>query len=197
MSSNTFELNRAPCRIESVTFAKSKPRSVNDEGAGVKKLKLWMDVTRESRMTKVMPLFGGLIESDTDKRVAAAGGAGFEIKSRKRLGVSSVKLLDPQGEILVESPTARIGFPRLSMSKEAKTMWLVLDVEMQIPKAALKTIDDYFRADVLASIANAQLDLEDEADAKVTAKREEKAKKKASKKGRKAGQVDWEKKPAA
>ena len=167
MSGGTFEIVKARCRIESVTFAKAKPRGPNDKGAGVKKLKLWIDAADDELMGHIVPLFAGVIDQHTTHRVASEGGPGFEVRSKRKLGLSNVKVHDPQGEVLFDSPTARVERPKLVIGKEGKTAWLVLDVEMAIPKKALSVVDDYFKADVLASVANAQMDLEDQANEKV------------------------------
>ena len=71
-------------------------------------------------------------------------------------------------KLLMEASNARVGQPRLVISKEAKQVWLELTIEMAIPKANLAVVDDYFKADVLLSVANTQLDLEDEVKLKVT-----------------------------
>ena len=185
MSSNTFEIIKTPARIESITFAKAKPKSANDAGAGVKKLKLWLSVNEKEMMRNIAPLFAGVIDENTAHRVASEGGAGFEVRSKKKLGVSNVVVLDPQGDILFESKMARVERPKLIIGKEGKVCWLVLDVEMGIPKKALAVVDDYFKADVLVSVANAQLDLEDEVKAKV-----EKSAAKNAKRS-KGGAVEW------
>lgn len=167
MSSNTFEVTRAPGRIESVTFAKSKPKSDTDNGAGVKKLKLWIDVSSTPLWRATVPLFHGAVDEHTLQRVAKEQGSpGFETRSKKKLGVSNVKVMDPQGKILFESPTARIERPRLIIGKEGKTAWLVIGTEIAIPKRVLADLDDYFKADVQVSVANAQMDVEDEVAAK-------------------------------
>lgn len=186
MSGGTFEITKARCKIESVTFAKAKPKGPNDNGAGVKKLKLWIDAAEDGLMKRIVPLFAGVVDEHTAHRVASEGGPGFEVRSKRKLGLSNVKVHDPQGDVLFESPTARVERPKLVIGKEGKTAWLVLDVEMAIPKKALSIVDDYFKADVLASVANAQMDLEDQAAEKVT-----KAKaKNGERKGRKGG-VQW------
>lgn len=167
MSGSTFEIVKAGCRIESVTFAKAKPKGPNDSGAGVKKLKLWIDANADGLMKRIVPLFAGVIDEHTAHRVASEGGPGFEVRSKRKLGLSNVKVHDPQGEVLFESPTARVERPKIVIGKEGKTAWLVLDVEMAIPKRALSIVDDYFKADVLASVANAQMDIEDQAAEKV------------------------------
>jgi|SRR3990172_6726074 len=185
MSGSTFEIVKASCKIESVTFAKAKPKGPSDEGAGVKKLKLWIDASQDGLMKRIVPLFAGVVDEHTAHRVASEGGPGFEVRSKKKLGVSNVKVHDPQGEVLFESPIARVERPKLVIGKEAKTAWLVLDVEMAIPRKSLPIVDDYFKADVLASVANAQLDLEDDARDKV-----QKAKGKNAERAAK-GQVEW------
>lgn len=171
MSGGTFEIVKARCRIESVTFAKAKPKGPSDNGAGVKRLKLWIDAADDELMTHIVPLFAGVVDQHTAHRVASEGGPGFEVRSKRKLGLSNVKVHDPQGEVLFDSPTARIERPKLVIGKEGKTAWLVLDVEMAIPKKALSIVDDYFKADVLASVANAQMDLEDQAAEKVSGSR--------------------------
>lgn len=171
--SNTFEFNLAPSTIESVSFAKSKPKSVNDSGAGVKKIKFVVDVTDEEMLDEVMPLFSGVIDDKTMQRVASEQGQGFEVRSKKKLGMSMIKVHAPGEDesslkLLMEATNARVGQPRLVIGKEAKQVWLELTIEMAIPKANLAVVDDYFKADVLLSVANAQLDLEDEVKLKVT-----------------------------
>lgn len=191
--SSTFEIVKAPARIESVTFARSKPKSDTDSGAAVKRLKLWLDVTDKGAWARVVPLFPGAVDEHTLHRVASEGGPGFDVRSKRKLGASNVRVHDPQGGMLFESQTSRVDRPRLVIGKEAKTSWLVLDVEIAIPKGKLSAVDEYFKADVLASVANSQLDLEDEAaaKAKVDGKREALAEKGAKKKGAKKKGVEW------
>jgi hypothetical protein len=130
---------------------------------------------------RVVPLFAGVIDEHTAHRVASEDGPGFEVRSKRKMGVSNVKVHDTQGVVLFESPIARVERPKFIIGKSAKTAWLVLDVEMAIPKRALSIVDDYFRADVLASIANAQMDLEDEAKAKVDAAKAKNGKRRGAK----------------
>lgn len=163
--SNTFEFNLAPAVIESVSFAKAKPKSVNDDGAGVKKLKFLIDVTDEEMLEAVMPLFSGMIDDHTMQRVAKESGPGFEVRSKKKLGISVVKVHASSDndtvKLLIETPNARVERPKLIIGEAAKQAWLELNVEMAIPKTSLGVIDDYFKADVFISVANAQMDLED------------------------------------
>lgn len=161
-----IELTKAPCSIESVTFARSKPKGANDAGGGVKKLALWVGADEPDMFSRCVSLFAGAIDEHTLQRVAADNGPGFELRSKRKLGVCIVKIHAPDGSVLFESPIAKVERPRLVIGKEAKTAWLVLSVEMALPRAALPVVDDYFKADTLLSMAQSQTDLEDAATAK-------------------------------
>lgn len=161
-----IDLQQAPCRIESVTFARSKPKGSTDAGGGVKKLTLWVGVDEAARFAVAAPLFAGAVDEHTLQRVASEGGPGFELRSKKKLGVCVVKVHAPDGSVLFESPIAKVERPRLIIGKEATTAWLVLAIEMALPRAALPVVDDYFKADTLLTVTTAQVDIEDEVAAK-------------------------------
>lgn len=167
---HSFDLSKAPCRIESITFAKAKPKDQNDQGAGVKKMTLWLNVATDGRFKKVIPLFPGVIDEHTPQRIANEQAAGSELRSKRKLGVAVVKVHNPEGEVLFESATARVERPKLVFGQEAKTIWLVLVIEMALPKVAIMALDDYFKADVLCSVGVAQLDIEDAAKDKAAEK---------------------------
>jgi hypothetical protein len=189
---NAFEISKAPARIERVTFAKSKPKSANDEGAGVKKITVWVDLSKGGLLKKTAALFSDAIDEATAQRIASAQGAGMEVRSKRKLGVTVVRIHAPDGGVLFESAQARVERPKIVFGKEAKSVWLVLVAEMAIAKKAIPILDDYFKADVLVSAAVAQLDLEDEAKAKADDKKK-KLEEKAEAKKSKGEQVDWTK----
>lgn len=204
---NSFDLSKAPGRMERITFAKSKPKSANDEGAGVKKLTVWVDLSKGQLLKKCAPLFSDVIDEHSAQRIASVHGAGMEVRSKRKLGVSNVKIHDTEGVVLFESAIARVERPKVVIGKEAKTVWLVLVIEMAIAKKSIPILDDYFKADILVSVAVAQLDLEDEANSKAAQKQKDiadrkaagaakaaaKTAAKAAEKAKKAQQVDWTK----
>ncbi len=55
-SLNTFELSKAPARVESVSNVKSSPKDENDEGALAKRVTFWVDVSDKKFFKKVLIL---------------------------------------------------------------------------------------------------------------------------------------------
>lgn len=159
ISARTYEITNIPGHIESVTFSKRKPRADSESAVGVKKLTLWLAV--EEHVTEVDALFAGV-----DMMLKAqAQGPGMDMRSKAKLGAAAITVRNATGAVLFSSNTAKGDRPRLVISSEARTAHLVVPVEVAIPRDSLTTLEDYFKADVLVDLANAQADLEDEANA--------------------------------
>jgi hypothetical protein len=176
----TFTFTNIPAHIESVTFAKRKPRSDSESAVGVKRLQLWLNVAEKAAQDQVLPLFPGVYPDEQGD-----GGAGLEARSKRKLGVVKLTVADATGRVLFESSTAKGDRPRLVIGKEATTAWLILPVEVAIPRDGLVTLDDYFKADVVVSVSNAQIDLT--ASEEVSAREAKAAKRAAAKAAKAAG----------
>lgn len=177
MTKATYNLERIPGHIQSITFAKRKPRSDSESAVGVKRMQLWLAVADE-HVASVEALFPFL-----DVQIKAqADGPGCEVRSKRKLGQARVEVRNEAGSVLFESSTAKGDRPRIVIEKEARAVWLVVPIEVAIPRDSVGVLDDYFKADVLVWLANAQADLEDEAEARA---REEKRQAKAARKAEK------------
>lgn len=185
---NTFELEQAPSQIIGMS-SKTK---------GMKKMKVWIDITKDKYLKQVIPLFDGALDEGTTKRLAAAGSGGLEWKRNNKLGESLVKFFDPKSkELVLEGVNVQVGKPKIKAGREAKTFSLVVDLEIFVPKKSLSAVEDYLKSDILTSIANQQLDHVDEAQKKIAAAQERIAKKQtrdAAKKTKKVknGAVEWQ-----
>jgi hypothetical protein len=171
--SSGFEINKVPAKIESLTFAKGKPKSDRDNGVGVKRLTVCLDVHTQVHFKKVTDLFPGILDDMTPKKLAAEENPGFEMRSKRKLGTCKVSLLGDDGEVFAESLTARVDRPKLIVEKDAKAAWLYIPIEMAMPKKALGQADDYFKADISFSLVRSMEDIEEVANEKVKKKQAE------------------------
>lgn len=154
-----FEIDKNPATLSGVAFSERRPKGA---GGGVAtktdKLKLRLDVFDPERHAKVLCFFPG---SDAMAReIAKEETHGCEIRSQRKLGDVLIKVFDVTGSLLFEGTGAKGEQPRMYIGERAKTTTMEILVEVALPTEKSRTLKDYYRADVLVSVANAQKEME-------------------------------------
>ncbi len=161
---SAFKVDKAAGVFASKGLIKRRPPSKDQDGVVLHKLALTIDCFSSDIMSKMHPLFPGADASA--KAIAAAESQGTVMVAKQKLGVCLVAIRDfREGNLLFEDPIARGGIPRLVIGDSAKTSHLKVDVEIAIPRAQAGLVVDYFKADILISLAVSQLVIGDQAKA--------------------------------
>lgn len=160
-TNNGFEIDRGPGTFESKGLIRRQQKKGNNEASPtVHKLRAHVDVFSGDLTQKMLTIFPG--SDQLAKAIAAVEGRKQTIVAGIKLGVVAVTVRDfAEGNVLFTDPIARGGIPRLIIGEAAKTSHLQVDLEVAIPRDKAGLIVDYFKNDVMISIAQSQLEIAD------------------------------------
>jgi hypothetical protein len=154
----SFELTRIPSKL--VTFRPFRTKPNKDGSTSVHYvLALSLNVSDPASIAcveKIAPGIDGL-----SKRISGEDSEGGELRGRSKLGVVNFKWMDQAGVVLLESPTAKAGQPRINVSRKALETHLLLTLIVHLPREGVAHLHDFYGAQSMVSIATAQQSLLD------------------------------------
>ena len=140
-----YHLDRVPSEVIAAKMKRRRPESKDRAGTMVYVVKVQLDLYSGACIEKADAIFPGLTAKA--KAIAADEGKGETGVAHQKLGLVAFTLYDGEGVALIADGEARGGIPRFIIGERAVTTHLVVDIEIDVPRAKVGLVHDYFQAD--------------------------------------------------